>query len=213
MDQNPPFATAVASADPASGLGASHDARARSASLDQRAIAAAKRGEWDGVHYLYVRYADDVFAYVRSIVREHHEAEDVTQNLFAKLIVAIRKYEEREVPFGAWIMRVARNASLDHVRARRQVPVGEVRVSEPGDDQDGTERRESLIEALSTLPEEQRRVLVLRHVAGLSPGEIAERLGKSESSIHGLHHRGRATLKAALLELGAIPVTAVHRSD
>ena len=62
---------------------------------------------------------------------------------------AIRKYEEREVPFGAWIMRVARNASLDHVRARRQVPVGEVRVSEPGDDQDGTERRESLIEALS----------------------------------------------------------------
>ena len=100
--------------------------------LDRRAIAAAKRGDWDGIHFLYVRYADDVFAYVRSIVRDHHEAEDITQNMFAKLITAIGKYEEREVPFAAWIMRVARNATLDHLRARRQIPVEEVRVSDPG---------------------------------------------------------------------------------
>ena len=49
---------------------------------------------------------------------------------------------------------------------------------------------------------------VLRHVAGLSPGEIADRLGKSEASIHGLHHRGRGALRAALRELDAAPVTA-----
>jgi RNA polymerase sigma-70 factor (ECF subfamily) len=50
-------------------------------------------------------------------------------------------------------------------------------------------------------------VLVLRHVLGLSPPEIAERLGKTESSIHGLHHRGRAALKAALIELEATPAS------
>jgi RNA polymerase sigma-70 factor (ECF subfamily) len=172
---------------------------------ERRAVAAAKRGEWDAIHYLYVRYADDVFGYVQSIVRDHHEAEDITQNVFAKLITAIERYEERAVPFAAWIMRVARNATLDHLRARRQIPVEEVRTSDPGDERLEFERRQSLKEALAGLPEEQREVLVLRHVLGLSPPEIAERLGKTESSIHGLHHRGRAALKAALIELGATP--------
>ena len=51
-------------------------------------------------------------------------------------------------------------------------------------------------------------MLVLRHIAGLSPREIADRLGKSEGSIHGLHHRGRGALKAALRELDAAPITA-----
>ena len=174
-------------------------------SLDRRAIAAAKRGEWDGIHHLYVRYADDVLGYVQSVVRDRHEAEDITQNVFAKLITAIEKYEEREVPFAGWLMRVARNATLDHMRARRQIPVEEVRATDPCDEGIEFERRQCLKEALASLPEEQRRVLVLRHVLGLSPPEIAERLGKTESSVHGLHHRGRATLKATLTELEATP--------
>ncbi len=177
---------------------------------DRRAIAAAKRGDWDGIHYLYVRYADDVFGYVRSIVRDHHEAEDITQNVFAKLITAIGKYEERTVPFAAWIMRVARNATLDHIRARRQLPVEEVRISDTGDDRRAFERRQCLTEALSALPEEQRKVLVLRHMTGLSPREIADRMGKTESAVHGLHHRGRAALKQTLIALESAPVTARH---
>jgi RNA polymerase sigma-70 factor (ECF subfamily) len=175
---------------------------------DRQAIAAAKRGDWDGVHYLYVRYADDVFAYVQSIVRDHHEAEDITQNVFAKLIMAIKRYEERSVPFAAWIMRVARNMSLDHLRARRQIPVEDLRASDPDNQPLGYERRQCLKEALAALPTDQREVLVLRHVAGLSPREIAKRLGKTESSIHGLHHRGRVALKEMLIELESVPQTA-----
>jgi RNA polymerase sigma-70 factor, ECF subfamily len=178
------------------------------ASLDRQAVAAAKRGDWDGIHYLYVRYVDDVVGYVQSIVRDHHEAEDITQNVFAKLITAIERYEERSVPFAAWIMRVARNATLDHMRARRQIPVEEVRACDPCDERLEFEQRQCLKEALAGLPEDQREVLVLRHLLGLSPPEIAERLGKTESSIHGLHHRGRAALKAALIELGSVPVSA-----
>jgi RNA polymerase sigma-70 factor (ECF subfamily) len=67
---------------------------------------------------------------------------------------------------------------------------------------------ECIHQAFDQLPDEQRKVLVMRHVVGLSPGEIAERLGKTEGSIHGLHHRGRGALKAALVELDAVPVTA-----
>ena len=58
-----------------------------------------------------MRYADDVQRFVQSIVRDVHEAEDITQNVFAKLITAIEKYEERAVPFAGWLMRVARNAA------------------------------------------------------------------------------------------------------
>lgn len=189
-------------------LESGHNTRSGHDGLERQAIAAAKRGEWDGIHYLYARYADDVLNYVRSIVRDHHEAEDITQNVFAKLITAINRYEERAVPFAGWITRVARNAALDHLRARRQIPVEEVRTTDPGDKGVELERRECLQEALAGLPEEQRRVLLLRHVVGLSPPEIAERLGRTESSVHGLHHRGRARLKAALIELESAPASA-----
>jgi RNA polymerase sigma-70 factor (ECF subfamily) len=173
-----------------------------------RAVGRAKAGDIDALHYLYVRYADSVQGYVRSIVGDHHEAEDVTQNVFAKLMTAIRKYEQRNVPFSAWILRVARNAALDHLRARRLIPCEEVRTSEEGHEEAGYDRIQSLRQALEQLPNEQREVLVLRHIAGLSPGEIATRLDKSEGSIHGLHHRGRGALREALEDQDSAPVTA-----
>jgi RNA polymerase sigma-70 factor (ECF subfamily) len=176
--------------------------------LVTQAVARAKEGDMSALHFLYVRFADDVCGYVRSIVRDPHEAEDVTQNVFAKLMTAIQKYEQREVPFAAWILRVARNVALDHVRARRQIPFEEVRTDDEGHEQLGFERSQCLRDALRRLPEEQREVLVLRHLAGLSPGEIADRLGKTEGSIHGLHHRGRGALQEALRELEAAPVIA-----
>ena len=178
--------------------------------LEREAIAAAKAGEWDALSYLYSRYADDVCRFVQSIVRDRHEAEDITHDVFVKLIRAIQKYEEREVPFAAWIMRVARNAALDHVRSRRQIPVEEVWISEDDRDRTSFEYTQALKAALAELPESQREVLVLRHIGGLSPTEIAERLGKTEASIQGLHHRGRAALKRSLRELGVAPVTSVH---
>jgi RNA polymerase sigma-70 factor, ECF subfamily len=186
--------------------------RGRAASTDtdlvRRAVARAKAGDTSALHFLYVRFSDDVCSYVRGIIRDRHEAEDVTQNVFAKLMTAIQRYEERDVAFAAWITTVARNVALDHIRARRQIPVEEVRTSDEGYEQTGFERSQCLREALRTLPQEQREVLVLRHIAGLSPREIAHRLGKSEGSIHGLHHRGRGALKAALRELDAAPITA-----
>lgn len=170
-----------------------------------RAIARAKEGDASALHFLYVRYADDVCGYVNSIVRDRHEAEDITQSLFAKLLTKIRRYEQREVPFSAWILRVARNAALDHLRSRRMLPVEEVRTTDEGREDLRFDRTQALKEALKRLPEEQREVLVLRHVAGLTPVEIAERMKKTESSIHGLHHRGRGALQAALRELETEP--------
>jgi len=176
--------------------------------LTREAVARAKAGDPEGLHYLYVRYADDVLRFVNGLVRDHHEAEDITQNVFAKLMTAINKYEERAVPFDAWILRVARNAALDHLRAKRAIPTEEVRLTDTGRAQTALDRGQALRQALEDLPEDQREVLVLRHIVGLSPVEIADTLDKSESSVHGLHHRGRRSLRANLTELDAAPVVA-----
>jgi RNA polymerase sigma-70 factor (ECF subfamily) len=184
-----------------------HDDAAES-ELIRRAVVRLKQGDRSALHFLYVRYADDVCGFVTSIVRDPYEAEDITQNVFAKLITAIHKYEPREVPFAAWILRVSRNAALDHLRARRQIPFEEVRTTDEGHEQVGFDRSQSLREAFHRLPQDQREVLVLRHIAGLSPSEIARRIGKTESSVHGLHHRGRGALQAVLRELDAAPVIA-----
>jgi RNA polymerase sigma-70 factor, ECF subfamily len=195
---------------------AQRDRSTRAADADPRpdgqlgnAIARAQAGDMNALHFLYVRYADDVYGYVNSIVRDSHEAEDITQNVFAKMLTAIKKYEPRAVPFAGWILRVARNAALDHLRSRRQIPCEDVRVSDAGHDQVGSDRLRSLRAALDRLPEDQREVMILRHIVGLGPGEIAVVLDKTESSVHGLHHRARLAVKDALRELGAAPVTAV----
>jgi RNA polymerase sigma-70 factor, ECF subfamily len=185
------------------------NARAQGATrLTREAVARAKAGDMEGLHYLYVRYADDVLRFVASFVRDQHEAEDITQNVFAKLMKAIKRYEQREVPFDAWILRVARNAALDHLRAKKAIPTEEVRLVDTGRAQTSLDRGQALRQALEELPEDQREVLVLRHIVGLSPVEIAGTLDKTESSVHGLHHRGRRSLRANLAELGAAPVVA-----
>ncbi|HET7417677.1 MAG TPA: sigma-70 family RNA polymerase sigma factor [Solirubrobacterales bacterium] len=176
--------------------------------LTREAVARAKAGDPEGLHYLYVRYADDVLRYITGLVRDHHEAEDITQNVFAKLMRAIKRYEERAVPFDAWILRVARNAALDHLRAKRAIPTEEVRLADTGRAETALDRGRALRQALEDLPEDQREVLVLRHIIGLTPVEIANTLDKSESSVHGLHHRGRRSLRHNLTELDAAPVVA-----
>jgi RNA polymerase sigma-70 factor (ECF subfamily) len=183
-------------------------ARTRDEELVLRGVARAKEGDRSAVHYLYARYADDIYAYIHTIVRDPHDAEDVTQSVFTKLITSIRKYEPQGVPFTAWMLRVARNAALDHLRAKRLVPCEEIRLADEGSEHVRIDRCRSIEQALSRLPREQREVLVLRHIAGMSPGEIADRLGKTEGAVHALHHRGRGALQEQLRELGAVPVTA-----
>lgn len=185
---------------------------ARDLATVQRAATAARNGDRDALGVLYEHYADNVYGYVLSIVRDEHEAEDVTQHVFAKLMTAIERYEPRGVPFSAWILRVARNVALDHLRQRRAIPCEEVRGADDGQDGAVHDRLMDLRQALESLPDNQREVVVLRHLVGLTPGEIADRMGRSESSIHGLHHRGRGALRARLSELDAAPLTPMARA-
>ena len=192
----------------------------RSTSLDEsdacrrrvaRAIARAKQGDREALRYLYVQYADNVYGYVASIVKDEHEAEDITQMVFAKLMTKLAQYEQRQVPFTSWLLRLAHNAALDHLRRRLPTPAEEVRSPDERVDRSADDAQ-VVGQALAALPEDQRTVVVLRHVVGLTPGEIAERLGRSENSIHGLHHRGRRALQSQLRQLDCAPATARRRA-
>ncbi len=170
------------------------------------AVARAKEGDQEAVRFLYIAYAHNIYGYVRSIVRDEHEAEDVTQHVFAKLMTAIVKYDDRGVPFFAWLLRLARNVAIDQLRSNRLTPTENVIDPDTGTSAD-IDRVETVRSALATLPEEQRAVVILRHVVGLTPGEIAVRMGRSEGSIHGLHHRGRRALQRELQRMESTPFT------
>jgi RNA polymerase sigma-70 factor, ECF subfamily len=170
------------------------------------AVARAKEGDRDAIRFLYVQYSHNIYGYVRSIVHDDHEAEDVTQQVFAKLITTIVKYDDRGVPFFAWLLRMSRNMAIDALRSNRLTPTEHVLDPETTSTAD-LDRPETVRTALAALPDEQRQVVILRHVVGLTPGEIADRMGRTESSIHGLHHRGRRALQRELQRLDSMPVT------
>jgi RNA polymerase sigma-70 factor (ECF subfamily) len=179
--------------------------------LVQHAVERARDGDSDALRLLYLRYSSVVFSHVCSIVRDEHAAEDITQTVFARLVHRLQNYEPRLVSFGAWITRVAHNASIDYLRAQRMVPSEEVLDPESPHEDLGRDRLEAIREALAALPQDQREVLALRFVVGLSPKEVGARLGRTERAINAIQHRGRRRLREELTRLGAAPTAAGPR--
>ncbi len=156
---------------------------------------------------LYSLYAVRLRRYVGRMVEDEHDAEDVVQSVFVKLMRSLDRYEDRGHRFDAWIFRVARNAALDHLRVRsRCEPVAEL-FPEPASRHDaGWDASMDLHNALSEMPAGERRLLLMRHVMGMSSGEIAEALGRTVSSVDSGHHRARHRLRRRLEADGPAPL-------
>jgi RNA polymerase sigma-70 factor (ECF subfamily) len=177
----------------------------------RRVVLAARAGDRDAMRELYVLHAAAVHAHVLRVVGDVHDADDVTQQVFAKLLTSLDRYRPGEAPFIGWVLRVAHNTAVDHVRRARAVPIDEVDEPEAHDDRRAEEARTSLSTVLASLPQAQRDVLLLTHLVGLSPHEIAELLGRSVRAVHGLHYRGRAAAQVGLSDLGSAPRVATMR--
>ena len=170
-------------------------------------IQCAGRGDRDALGDLYVRYGPPVHRHVLRIVGDEHEAQDVTQLVFVKLLGNASRYEERRGDLAVWILRIARNLAIDELRRRRPVPASDRPEPTQASDDAAIELGQALRDALAALSDEQREVVVLRHLAGLGAREIAARLSKSEAAVHALNHRGRTAMRASLLQAGVAPVT------
>jgi RNA polymerase sigma-70 factor, ECF subfamily len=182
-------------------LSAPEDAEALVAAATER----AREGDDDALRLLFLLYADNVFGFVLAIVRDEHDAEDITSEVFARLPRALSHYRMSSTPFAAWLLRVARNAALDHLRAQRSVPLAEVHATGATAELQARERLADLRAALEALPSDQRQVMLLRLVAGLTPAEVAARLDRSVDAVHALQHRARRRLREQLTRAGWAP--------
>lgn len=171
-------------------------------------VARARAGDTEATAVLYREYAGEVNRFIRNRIRDHHAAEDLTQQTFANALRALPRYEDRDGAFGAWLRQIARNAVIDHVRTNRKYalqPDPAAYRAAPGG---RAEASDALRDALAELAPDQRDVTVLRHVVGLGPHEIARRTGRSVASVDGLHNRARKILQRELIAREAVPVTA-----
>jgi RNA polymerase sigma-70 factor, ECF subfamily len=181
------------------------DSSSAGEALVRRAADRARTGEVEALRFLYLRYSDAVFSYVSSMIGDEHAAEDITQTVFFRLPMRLQRYKAGEAPFGTWITKVAHNAAIDHMRAQRLVPHEEVLDPAASPDDVAPERLDALRQALRTLPDDQREVVVLRFVVGMSASEVGERIGRSEPAVHALQHKGRRQLRNELVRLDAAP--------
>jgi len=169
---------------------------ARAQDLVEDAVARAKEGDTHAFHFLYVRFVDEVCMFVGGFARDADEADEISHAVFAKLVREIQQYERGEVSFTVWLLRYAAKVARDELRRSHRVAVDDGNGAWARD-RGEMERSRHLCEALRRLPDEQRQVLVLRHIAGLSPEKVAERLGKTEASVRCLDEDGHQALRTA----------------
>ena len=175
----------------------------------------AKAGENEALGRLYDAYVARLYRYCLTRVGDETEAEDLTEEIFLKVLGAIDRFEWRpgaegqRIPFGAWIFRIARNEVASFQRRAAARPrraefsdlVAERLRDEGRGPQELAETKltiEEVFRAVRQLPEAQRDVILLRFASGLSVKETAESLGKNVPNVKVLQHKGVQRLRELL---------------
>jgi len=188
---------------------------------DEELVEAFQNGDSSAFDQLVSRWERKIQGAIYRIVGSGEDARDLCQEAFLKAYRGLGSFK-REARFSSWLYQIAVNSCRDRMRRQRgKTTVSLDEMSETGElpfRGDGPSALElmeagdlsrTVAAAVRSLPEEQREVIVLRHLVGLSPGEIAGRLGRTEPSIHGLHHRGRGALRTTLAERECAPAVRI----
>jgi RNA polymerase sigma-70 factor (ECF subfamily) len=175
------------------------DDRHRLARNDEAAwVRAAQAGSAEGVDALFRHHWRPAYRSAYLIVHDSAAAEDIAQEAFLSALRALDRFDRRR-PFGPWLHRIVVNRAIDWSRARalRQ------EVNSSADDPAGAQapdHTEDVVAALATLPADQRAVIVLRHVLGYTPGEIAKLLDSPRGTVNSRLRRGLDRLAEMLRE-------------
>ena len=168
----------------------------------RRLVARAQAGDRGALEELYRTHFDRIYGYLRVSVGSQHDAEDLTNQTFIRMLESLDRFVWRKVPFSAWLFRIAHNLAMDHFRAgRRWQPESEV-PERPEDLAPSAEEaafrtidRERMLGLIRGLSPDQRQVLTLRYVFDFTNGEAAEILGKTENAVKQLQHRAIGSLQ------------------
>lgn len=170
---------------------------------EDEVILLAAGGDTEAFSYLYERYVTRIYNYIYYRTGNPYEAEDLTSRVFHRALGHINHYNNRGVPFSAWLYRIAHNLVANWHRdnsRRNEVPL---------EDQPGLPQRlelpehalvnhqelEGLLRVIRRLPAERQQLLILKFVEGLSNQEIATIMLRSEGAIKSLYHRTLLTLR------------------
>jgi RNA polymerase sigma-70 factor, ECF subfamily len=182
-------------------------ALSRGVSSDElaRLVERGKQGNREALEELYLIHFDRIYSYLHMSVGNRHDAEDLTTQVFVKMLESIGKFRWRSAPFSAWLFRIAHNLAMDHFRAnKRWQPEEEVPEPDPGDGSAAEEEaleaigRQSMLELIEKLSHEQQQVLTLKFVFNFSNAEAATILDKTEGAVKSLQHRALTSLQRQL---------------
>ncbi len=177
--------------------------RKRYQQLDVQTLVELAKNDKEAFGELYERYLPKMYNYIYYRIGNVHDAEDLTARLFFRALSHIGKYEDRGVPFQAWLYRIAHNlvANWHRDQGRRKIIalddyVANAQNSEAPDRlAEELEEKQQLLQAVRRLPADRQQLLLLKFIDQLSNAEIGEIMGRTEGAIKSLYHRTLMALR------------------
>ncbi|MCI0710124.1 MAG: sigma-70 family RNA polymerase sigma factor [Chloroflexi bacterium] len=167
-------------------------------SLDENTVVElACEGDNQAFGELYERYVTRIYNYFYYRTGSNEDSEDLTARVFIRALKHIENYDNRGVPFSAWLYRIAHNlvANWHRDNSRRKIiPLDDYLVSSlPSDAPDilaeSNEQQEELLDAVRSLPEDRQQLLYLKFVERLPNAEIGNIMDRTEGAVKSLYHR------------------------
>ena len=170
---------------------------------DEDALTRAADGDTEAFGILYDRYLGRIYNYIFYRTGNQHDAEDLTSRVFSRAMKHINNYQDRGVPFSAWLYRIAHNlvANWHRDNSRRQ----EITLDytfKTGPDRElpettlmRSETEHALMHIIRGLPDDRQQLLILKFVEHLSNAEIGRVMGRTEGAIKSLYHRTLLSLR------------------
>ena len=175
-------------------------------SIEKDVVSRAVKGESEAFAQLYEEHFDRIYRYIHLRLGNQAEAEDLTQEVFVKALEAIGSYKWRNLPFVAWLFRIAHNQVIDYLRKQGKVEkvaleddITLVSGSNPALMAERELEIEELINKVKKLSPAQREVISLRFGSELSVAEVAKALGKNPGTVKALQYNGIAALRKLML--------------
>ena len=146
---------------------------------------------------IYLQYHDKVRAYVRGKIQDPHDVEDLVSAVFMKIVQKLDSYDPEKASVSTWVYTITRNTVTDHFRTRRTLMAledymaDETYASAMTDD-----ALESLADALLTLKEKERDLIVLHYYTGHTLKTVAEMMGMSYINAKVIHKKALESLRA-----------------
>jgi RNA polymerase sigma-70 factor (ECF subfamily) len=165
----------------------------------------AQNGSVSAIRELYLSHHQQIFRFIWSRVYDHELAEDLTGEVFIRMLKNLSTYEYRSLPFRAWLYGIARNLVIDHYRKKNPGTTisldeitGERAAGESLEERtEQTMKFEQVQQMLERINPDEREVVELRFLAGLSLKETALATNKTVAAVKALQHRGLVSLRAA----------------